>query len=197
MLAAALWRCRCRSYPGTLLSSHVPLWRRCAWHPATLARQSPRPAPRKGFLPALASPALRSGSMTATALSGAPRASGAPRRDRGSRNGRHMQARASLPTVSAKASQEHLTALVGRPTDRSAQGHILVTGPKLSCLSTAPAGASERVPGARRLVSGILAAGWLRTATRFGGIGIGNDTSAETRRRAVFSSPNLTEFGCA
>ncbi|MDP9414188.1 MAG: hypothetical protein M3Q08_08850 [Pseudomonadota bacterium] len=44
------------------------------------------------------------------------------------------------PAVSAEASRDHLAALVGRPTGRSAQGHILVTGPKLSCVSNGSAG---------------------------------------------------------
>ncbi len=44
------------------------------------------------------------------------------------------------PAVSAEASRDHLAALVGRPAGRSEQGHILVEGPTLSCVSNGSAG---------------------------------------------------------
>ncbi len=44
------------------------------------------------------------------------------------------------PAVSAEASRNHLAELVGRTTGQSSQGHVLVTGPKLSCVSNGSAG---------------------------------------------------------
>ncbi|MDP9413766.1 MAG: hypothetical protein M3Q08_06680 [Pseudomonadota bacterium] len=44
------------------------------------------------------------------------------------------------PAVSAEASRDHLAALVGRPMGRSEQGHILVEGPTLTCVSNGSAG---------------------------------------------------------
>ena len=39
------------------------------------------------------------------------------------------------PRASAEAARDTLVALIGRPTGRSRQGHILVTGPPLTCAS--------------------------------------------------------------
>jgi endonuclease YncB( thermonuclease family) len=39
------------------------------------------------------------------------------------------------PTASAEAARDHLVSLVGRPVGTSPQGHILVRGPVLNCVS--------------------------------------------------------------
>lgn len=39
------------------------------------------------------------------------------------------------PAVDAKTSRDALVALVGTPTGRSSHGHILVTGPTMTCVS--------------------------------------------------------------
>lgn len=40
------------------------------------------------------------------------------------------------PAVSAERSRDELVALVGEPYGRSAEGHVLVRGPTMRCLST-------------------------------------------------------------
>ncbi len=57
------------------------------------------------------------------------------------------------PAASAEASRDHLAALVGRPTGRSEQGHILVEGPTLSCVSNGAA-------GGKRTGAWCVASGW-------------------------------------
>jgi len=44
------------------------------------------------------------------------------------------------PAASADAARDELVRLVGRPTGRSREGHILVNGPALHCTSVGPAG---------------------------------------------------------
>ena len=39
------------------------------------------------------------------------------------------------PTASAESARDALVALVGTPTGKSAQGHVLVRGPRLRCVS--------------------------------------------------------------
>lgn len=47
------------------------------------------------------------------------------------------------PNVSAEASRDALVALVGKPTGRSPQGHVLVEGPPMVCVSDGSAGGSR------------------------------------------------------
>ena len=56
------------------------------------------------------------------------------------------------PAATAKASRDALVRLIGRPVGRSREGHILVLGETMQCLSNGPAGGSRT--GA-----------WCRTAT--------------------------------
>lgn len=44
------------------------------------------------------------------------------------------------PDASARASRDHLAGLLGRTTGRASEGHLLVTGPPLSCRSEGGAG---------------------------------------------------------
>ncbi len=60
------------------------------------------------------------------------------------------------PGVAAQASRDHLAALVGRPTGRSEQGHILVEGPTLSCLSNGSAGGNRTGAWCRSPIAGDL-----------------------------------------
>ncbi len=60
------------------------------------------------------------------------------------------------PTVSAEASRDHLAALVGRPTGRSEQDHILVEGPTLSCASNGSAGGKRTGAWCRSATVGDL-----------------------------------------
>lgn len=47
------------------------------------------------------------------------------------------------PAVDAETSRDALVALVGTPTGRSSQGHILVRGPAMTCISDGSAGGSR------------------------------------------------------
>lgn len=55
------------------------------------------------------------------------------------------------PTATAEAARDALVRLVGRPVGRSPQGHILVQGPPLTCLSEGSG-------------VGVRTAAWCRTA---------------------------------
>ncbi|WP_093665376.1 thermonuclease family protein [Sphingomonas gellani] len=47
------------------------------------------------------------------------------------------------PSATASASRDALVRLVGRPTGRSREGHVLVTGGTMRCVSNGPAGGSR------------------------------------------------------
>ncbi len=66
------------------------------------------------------------------------------------------------PAVSAEASRDHLAALAGRPTGRSEQGHILVDGPTLSCISNGSAGGKRVAAWCRSPTAGDLSCRMVR-----------------------------------
>ena len=47
------------------------------------------------------------------------------------------------PTATAEAARDRLVELVGRPTGRSAEGHVLVRGEPMECTSVGSAGGSR------------------------------------------------------
>lgn len=60
------------------------------------------------------------------------------------------------PKVSGTAARDYLVRLVGKPTGVSSQGHILITGAKLSCKSVGGAGGSRTAAWCSNSKSGDL-----------------------------------------
>ena len=69
------------------------------------------------------------------------------------------------PKATAEASRDALAAMIGKPTGKSSEGHVLLTGPKMSCKSDGGAGGHRTAawcvsPKAGDVNCKMVAAGW-------------------------------------
>lgn len=66
------------------------------------------------------------------------------------------------PTVSAKEARDALVNLVGKPTGVGPEGHVLVSGPPMDCLSEGGAGGSRTAAWCRSPRSGDISCAMVR-----------------------------------
>lgn len=69
------------------------------------------------------------------------------------------------PLASAEAARDALVSLLGRPAGRSAEGHVLVDGPSLSCVSEGSAGGSRTAAWCTSPAIGDLSCALVATKT--------------------------------
>ncbi len=78
------------------------------------------------------------------------------------------------PRAKAEAARDHLVSLIGRPIGRSIHGHVLVSGPTMTCLSTGSAvgdrtGAWCKSPQAGDVSCAMVASGFALRWQRYWG----------------------------
>lgn len=69
------------------------------------------------------------------------------------------------PEASAEQARDALVRLVGKPTGRSREGHVIVTGPKLSCRSDGDGRGNRTAAWCVSLQVGDLSCAMVRTGT--------------------------------
>jgi hypothetical protein len=69
------------------------------------------------------------------------------------------------PAASAQSARDSLVRLLGRPIGRSPEGHILISGPRLTCLSTGHAVGSRTGAWCQSPVVGDLSCALVATGT--------------------------------
>jgi hypothetical protein len=81
------------------------------------------------------------------------------------------------PKATATGSRDALVRLVGRSVGKSREGHVLVRGPAMRCVSVGDAKVTGRPPGASRRSEAICRARWCGGAARYDGGRSGADIS--------------------